>query len=92
MSSDPRDSGAAGTKEWEEFRASFAAAFLLVWLIDESSDSLVSYVRDLHNRFMSGWDIQETYELDSALPQTKRAFPLPPVGGVEAEGWESNLT
>ena len=37
---DPRDEGRPGLKEWEEFRAQFAGAFLYAWLVDMPRDSL----------------------------------------------------
>lgn len=92
MAIDPRDVGQAGIKEWEEFRAGYAAAFLFVWLIREIRDKIEDYAEDLHGRFMSGWDIQDGLEIDAELADSERGFPLPPVGGVEQEGYETDLT
>jgi hypothetical protein len=92
MALDRRDIGHPGIKEWEEFRAGYAAAFLFVWLIREVPGQIEEYAADLHDRFMSGWDISESLGIDIALPESERGFPLPPVGGVEEEGYETDLT
>lgn len=82
MAIDPRDSIEPGHKEWEEFRASYAAAFLLTWLLHEARDVLDDYADDLENRFMSGWDIQENLDIDRGQPKSEWDYPLPPRGGV----------
>ena len=56
MTTDPRDTGTPGEKEWQQFRASFAAA-VLHWRAVEDIDVLLpDYADDLHDRFMSGED------------------------------------
>mgnify|MGYP000178264748 CR=1 FL=1 len=92
MTTDPRDQGDPGIKEWEEFRASYASAFLLTWLSEEAGDLLREYAQDLENRFMSGWDIQDTFDQDPGEPEELRGFPLPGVGGVEREDYVDHLT
>lgn len=91
MKQDPRDAGQAGIKEWEEFRASYASAFVFVWLLDELKETLTDYADDLHSRFMSGWDIQEGLEIDPDEPEDQRGFPLPGVGGVESPDYPDEL-
>ena len=51
---DNRDIGAPGAKEWEEFRAGFAAARLFAWLLDELDEVAPGYVEDLRGRIDEG--------------------------------------
>jgi hypothetical protein len=52
---DPRDSIAPGIKEWEEFRASLAAALLHAWLLSEFDHVSPGYFRELEGRFADGF-------------------------------------
>jgi hypothetical protein len=47
MSVDPRDEGRQGPKEWEEFRATFAASFLAVLLLETPGLDLREWLSDL---------------------------------------------
>jgi hypothetical protein len=92
MQRDPRDIGTPLEKEWEEFRAGYAAALLLVWLIRENKESVVGYAKDLQERFEIARDVQESLLHENGEPERERGFPLPPVGGMASEEWASNLT
>src|SRR5260370_21956512 len=52
---DPRDSITPGDKEWEEFRASLAAAMLLAWFLSDLDLVTPDYFTDLDRRFQDGF-------------------------------------
>lgn len=71
MVADPRDSGSPGKKEWEEFRASYAAARLFSWLLGDLDEIAPDYVDDLRERINNGISMgellaEEDHEYDRA--------------------------
>ena len=52
---DPRDTLTRSVKEWEEFRATLAAAVLHAWLLTELDEVAPDYFVDLRARFTDGF-------------------------------------
>jgi hypothetical protein len=57
----PRDSIQPCEKEWQEFRAGFAAALLHMWILRDLDCIAPNYVRDLGNRFNQARDSAEFF-------------------------------
>ncbi len=79
---DPRDALARGKKEWEEFRASLAAAVLHAWLLTELDQLAPDYFADLRARFREGFMSADVFaEKD---PYDERTVTVEsPKGGAE---------
>src|SRR6266508_2359214 len=71
--SDPRDSVTPGIKEWEEFRATLAAAVLHAWLLSELDQVAPAYFSELQGRFADGFgnaeqSLKDDPAYDGAVP------------------------
>jgi hypothetical protein len=78
---DPRDSITPGDKEWQEFRASLAAAMLLAWFLSEIDQIAPDYFTDLETRFQDGIGNADALARDD--PGYDGAVPVQwPHGGV----------
>jgi hypothetical protein len=84
---DPRDIMDPIQKQWEEFRASFAAGLLHVWLLKDLDELAPDYARHLQRRLDEASDIAAINEWDD--------FPIPSIDPEsmsyewwDREGWE----
>ena len=71
--SDPRDSIRLDVKDWEEFRASLAAAMLHAWFLSELDQTAPDYFPDLEARFQDGFGnadalARDDPDYDGAVP------------------------
>lgn len=61
---DPKDLGTPGHKEWEEFRASFSAAHMLIWLLRWLEENDRDFPSELGNWFDAGFDAAPVFRED----------------------------
>jgi len=72
---DPRDAGDQDQKRWEEFRASYAAARLLGWLVRDLEVIAPHYVQKVSDRLYVAGLHADNLEADN--PDIPREYPIP---------------
>lgn len=82
MAHDPLDLGDTRSAAWEEFRASFAAPRLQLWMLEELGDAASTYLVGLESRWYEGLLHSKQLALDD--PDYDGAVPVqwPAGGGV----------
>ncbi len=86
---DPRDEGQPGHKEWEEFRATFASAFIQRWLLRDIEYLAPTYYDDLDERIYKA--MLHSERLAEEDPEHDGAWPVEFGEGYEHEWWEAEV-
>jgi hypothetical protein len=78
---DDRDIGEPARKAWEEFRASYSAALLNVWLLEDLEYICPNYFEELETRVAEG-----ILSGEQLMKDDPEAFPEAPIQGPEGHG------